>query len=152
MGGLATQRVRLTLRLDGVAAVASASLPPGKAVWSLRLADARVDSRDPWLRLKTSRRRRYDTARAALPAGVDEVLFLNERDEVCEGTITNVFADLGSGLVTPALACGLLPGVLRAEMLARGACREAVLSAGDLRRARLFVGNSLRGLIPARMA
>ena len=35
---------------------------------------------------------RYDAARAALPAGVDEVVFLNERGEVCEGTITNVFA------------------------------------------------------------
>jgi len=150
--GPVTLRVRLTLRLDGIVGVTSAPLAPGKAAWALRLADERVESRDPWLRLKSSQRQRYAAARAALPPDVDEAVFLNERGEVCEGTITNVFADLGGGLVTPPLACGLLPGVLRAEMLARGTCSEAVLRAGDLSRARLFVGNALRGLIPARLA
>ena len=59
----------------------------------------------------------------------DEVILLNERGEVCEGTITNVFADVGDGvLVTPALACGLLPGVLRGELLDEGRASEAVLS------------------------
>ena len=65
-----------------------------------------------------------------LPAGVDEAVLLNERGEVCDGTITSVFVDRGGGLVTPPLGCGLLPGVLRGEMLARGACREAVLRRG----------------------
>ena len=84
----------------------------------------------------------------------DEVILLNERGEVCEGTITNVFVDIGDGvLVTPALACGLLPGVLRGELLDAGRAREAVLSPADLMDAKaLFVGNSLRGLIPARLA
>ncbi len=77
------------------------------------------------------------------------MIFLNERDEVCEGTITNVFFDLGDGLCTPPLTCGCLPGVLRADMLATGQAREAVLTAADLPRAQLRVGNSLRGLIAA---
>jgi 4-amino-4-deoxychorismate lyase len=87
-----------------------------------------------------------------LPAGVDEAVFLNERGEVCEGAITTVFADLGDGLVTPPLACGLLPGILRAEMLTLGRAREGLLGMDDLVRAQLFVGNALRGLIPARLA
>lgn len=149
--GGAPLRVRLTVGRDGGAAVSVAPLAPGPAVWTLRIAAERLASDDPWLAFKTSRRPAYDAARAALPAGVDEALLLNERGEVCEGTISNVFADLGAGLVTPPLACGLLPGVLRGEMLARGACREAVLSPEDLRRGRVFVGNSLRGLIPARL-
>src|SRR5690606_9109172 len=33
---------------------------------------------------------------------------------------------------TPPLACGLLPGVLRAELLERGELRERVLHRGDL--------------------
>ncbi|HRO13059.1 aminotransferase class IV, partial [Amaricoccus sp.] len=89
--------------------------------------------------------------RAALPTGVDEAVLLNERGEVAEGTITSVFLDLGDGLVTPPLAAGALPGVLRAELLATGACREERVPGAALGRGRLFVGNSLRGLIPARL-
>ena len=49
------------------------------------------------------------------------MLLANERGELCEGTITNVFADFGDGvLATPRLDCGLLPGVLRAELLDEG--------------------------------
>ncbi len=78
------------------------------------------------------------------------MLLLNERGEVCEGTITNVFIDAGDGgpLLTPPLSCGLLPGVLRAEMLEAGRAVEAILTLADLKTAKeLFVGNSLRGLI-----
>ena len=53
----------------------------------------------------------------------------------------------------PALSCGLLPGVLRSELIALGKAREATLGPHDLRAAEeLFVGNSLRGLIRARLA
>ena len=86
-----------------------------------------------------------------MPEGVDELLFLNERDEVCEGTITNVFVHGADGAhVTPPLSCGLLPGVLRQSELGRGHVTEAVVTVGDLRRARgISVGNSLRGMIVA---
>jgi 4-amino-4-deoxychorismate lyase len=80
-----------------------------------------------------------------LPEGLDEVIFLNERGEVCEGAITNLFFDRGQGMRTPPLSCGLLPGVLRAEL----GCKEEVLLAEDLPKVRLWVGNALRGLIPA---
>jgi 4-amino-4-deoxychorismate lyase len=148
--GAEALRVRLTLAPDGTAEARWTPLDAAKASWVVTLAPMRLRSDDPWLRVKTTRRALYDAARAALPAGVDEAIFTNERGEVCEGTITNVFADLGEGLVTPPLACGLLPGVLRAELLGEGRAREAVLRAEDLLRARLFVGNALRGLIPAR--
>jgi 4-amino-4-deoxychorismate lyase len=82
------------------------------------------------------------------------VLLLNERGEVCEGTITNLFVDIGEdALVTPALDCGLLPGVLRGEMIEQGKAKEVTLTEADLRTAKMFyVGNSLRGLIGARLA
>ncbi len=143
--GAAALRVRLTLGAAGDVEVTVAPLPPAKAEWRLGLAAARLASDDPWLRVKSTRRAAYDAARAALPAGLDEVLFLNERGEVCDGTITTVFFDRGAGLRTPPLSCGLLPGVLRAEM----SVPEEVLLARDLPRVRLWVGNALRGLIPA---
>lgn len=56
-------------------------------------------------------------ARSAHPA--DEGIWLNTRGELCEGTTTNVFVDLGKGLVTPPLSSGCLPGIARAGLLAR---------------------------------
>jgi 4-amino-4-deoxychorismate lyase len=142
-------RVRLTLARDGTVAVAAAPLGAGAALWRLAVARERLDADDPWLRLKTSERGRYDRVRAAMPEGVDEVVFLNTRGEVCEGTITNVFVQEGEGLLTPPLASGLLPGVLRGVLLRDGRAREAVLRMEDLARGPVYVGNSLRGLVPA---
>jgi 4-amino-4-deoxychorismate lyase len=145
-------RVRLTLDDRGRVAVTVAALPPSPPVWRLGLAGARLASGDPWLRVKSTRRAAYDAARAALAPGLDEVVFLNERDEVCDGTITTLFFDAGQGLATPPLTSGLLPGVLRAGMLASGQCHEAVLPGADLPHVRLWVGNALRGLMPATWA
>lgn len=142
-------RLRLTLDRAGRFDLTLAPLPPTAPLWHLALAAARVQSGDLRLAHKTTDRALYDQARAALPEGVDEVLFLNERGEVAEGTITNLFFDLGQGLMTPPRASGCLPGCLRAEMIASGRAQEAVLKAADLPKARLWVGNSLRGLISA---
>ena len=138
-------RVRLTVDALGRDEWQMAPLPAAKPEWRLGLAEVRLASSDPWLRVKSTRRQVYDTARAALPEGLDEFLFLNERGEVCEGTITSVFFDRGQGMRTPPLASGLLPGVLRAEL----DCPEEVLRAEELPKVRLWVGNALRGLIPA---
>lgn len=143
-------RVRLTLDARGAVAVTAVALPEGPAVWRVAIHEERLDPRDPWLAVKTSARARYDRARAALPDGVDEWLFLNTRGEVCEGTITNLFLRRGGRLVTPPVASGLLPGVLRAELLDGGAA-AAVLRPGDLAGGEVLLGNSLRGLVAARL-
>jgi 4-amino-4-deoxychorismate lyase len=143
--GTVPRRVRLTLAPDGALAVETAALPAARVLSRLGPAAERLASGDPWLTVKSTRRAAYDRARAALPPGIDEAVFLNERGEVCDGTITTIFFDRGQGLRTPPLACGLLPGVLRAEM----AVPEEVLRSEDLPRVRLWVGNAVRGLIRA---
>lgn len=142
-------RLRLTLDREGAVEVTAGAIGPVAVPWRVVLSERRLASDDVWLRHKTTHRPLYFAARAALPQGVDEVLFLNERDELCEGAITNVFFDAGDGLCTPPLACGLLPGVLRAELLDTGQARERVLRRDEMKGCRLFVGNSLRGTIPA---
>jgi 4-amino-4-deoxychorismate lyase len=139
-------RLRLTLGAAGDVAVTTAPLPPAKAEWRVGLASTRLSSVDPWLAVKSTHRPAYDAARAALPSGLDEVILLNERNEVCDGSITTVFFDRGQGLRTPPLSSGLLPGVLRAELNVP----DEALMARDLPHVRLWVGNALRGLIPAR--
>jgi 4-amino-4-deoxychorismate lyase len=149
-------RIRLTLGSAGDLEVTAAPFEPmpAGAVWRLAVAATRLDSADGLLAHKTTKREAYAAARAEFAAdAADEVILLNERGEVCEGTITTIFADMGDGvLATPPIACGLLPGVLRAELLETGRAVERVLKPDDLRAAKsLFVGNSLRGLIAARL-
>jgi 4-amino-4-deoxychorismate lyase len=138
-------RLRLTLGAAGDIDVTSTPLPPAKSLWRIGLASQRLDSRDPFLRIKSTHRPAYDAARAALPDGLDEVILLNERGEVADGSITTLFFDRGHGLRTPPLSSGALPGVLRGQI----AAPEEVLLPQDLPRLRLWVGNSLRGLITA---
>ncbi|MCK9552058.1 aminotransferase class IV family protein [Aquamicrobium sp.] len=153
-GATTALRMRLLLSHDGtVTATAQPFQPlPEGTVWRLRLARTRLSSTDPLLRHKTTRRMLYESARAEYPlSDVDEVLLMNEHDEVCEGTITSLFVDFGDGvLVTPRLRCGLLAGVLRGELIDQGRAVEGVIPASSLPSASaLYVGNALRGLIPA---
>ncbi len=86
--------------------------------------------------------------------GCDEVVFLNSKGELTEGTRTNLFVELDGRLFTPALACGLLPGTLREELLdlPRAAASEAILTPQDLLALdRIYLGNSVRGLIRAEL-
>jgi 4-amino-4-deoxychorismate lyase len=145
-------RMRLTLGADGAIAASSAPFfpPASDTRWRLAVARTRLLSSDPLVRHKTTHRSIYGLARAEFsPQELDEVILLNERDEVCEGTTTNLFLDDGSGiLLTPALACGLLPGVLRGELIETGKAEETSIDLAALRSAQaIFVGNSLRGLI-----
>ncbi|APG85824.1 aminotransferase, class IV [Sinorhizobium americanum CCGM7] len=148
-------RVRLTLDRQGVISVTTAPFAPllADALWRVRIASTRLDSSDRLLRMKTTRRGVYEAARNEFSsAEADEVLLFNERGEVCEGTITSIFLDEGHGVLkTPPIACGLLAGVLRTELICQRRARVARLSAADLRRGRLYVGNSLRGLIRAEL-
>jgi len=148
-------RVRLTMNFRGKIEVTTTPFQeqPQDTVWKLRIAKTRLKSDDSLYRHKTSRREPYEAARAEFSAEeADEVLLLNERGEVCEGTITNVFAEVGEGqFVTPALSSGLLPGILRADLIRERKARSEVMRPEDLRFRKLFVGNSLRGLIRAEL-
>lgn len=150
-------RIRLALKRDGCFDIAAHPFHAlqSDTVWRLRIAQTRLFSNEPMARHKTTLRSDYENARAEFaPHEADEVILLNEKDEICEGTITNVFVRRGDGiLVTPPIGCGLLPGILREELLARGEAVEDVLKPDDLDGAgELLVGNSLRGLIRASLS
>jgi branched-subunit amino acid aminotransferase/4-amino-4-deoxychorismate lyase len=150
------RRVRLLLSRDGAVEVSHAALATLRLPLRVAWAQATVDSADPLLRHKTTRRALLESelsaARAACEA--DEVLFVNERGEVTEGSWTSLFLPRGAGLVTPALASGLLAGTLRRALLEDPAARtaEAVLRPVDVAAApELLLGNAVRGLLPARL-
>ena len=110
-----------------------------------------VDAADFRLRHKTSDRGFYeDGLKVAQQAGANEALFLLDDGQVSEGSFTNVFAPRGDTLVTPPLALGLLPGVLRRSLIEEGRAVEGVVTLADLEQS-FFIGNALRGLMPARL-
>lgn len=147
----AVLRARLSVDAGGRFTLSHAPLAPNPPEWRVGIAAERLRAGDPWLGVKSSHRPAYDAARAALPAGLDEVILLNDRGQPCEGSITSVFVEQDGVLLTPPLSRGLLPGVLRASLLGAGRAREADLGLEDLARGPMLCGNALRGLIPARL-
>jgi para-aminobenzoate synthetase/4-amino-4-deoxychorismate lyase len=102
---------------------------------------------DDWrLRHKTSDRGFYDAARIA--SGAFEVVFVRPDGQLTEGSFTNIFVERGGVLLTPPASLGLLPGILRGRLLGEGRAVEAELTEGDLASG-FFIGNALRGLLPA---
>ncbi len=142
-------RVRLVLARSGAIAIEVAPVPAGpEGQVGVAIVPLPVASDDWRLNHKTSDRRFYDEARIA--AGTFEAVFARPDGTITEGSFTNVFVERDGVLLTPR-GGGLLPGVLRADLLANGRAVEADLTAADLMHG-FFVGNALRGLMPAMVA
>jgi para-aminobenzoate synthetase/4-amino-4-deoxychorismate lyase len=80
------------------------------------------------------------------------MLFFNGRGELTEGGRSSVFVKVAGEWLTPALHCGVLPGVMRSVLLddAQWNAREAVITRAMLEQAEdLVVCNALRGAIKA---
>jgi 4-amino-4-deoxychorismate lyase len=146
--------LRIRLYLDADNALSLTTHPfvptPEGEIWTVAIATQTLDADNPLLAHKTSLRHIYETARAQFdPALVNEVLLKNQHGHLCEGTITNLFVQKGNTLITPPLQDGLLRGVLRQELLESGKASEGTILAADLWEHPFYVGNALRGLIPA---
>jgi para-aminobenzoate synthetase/4-amino-4-deoxychorismate lyase len=144
------RRLRLLLSRSGALAIESRPLPAAAdRPVEVALAPLPVEPEDFRLRHKTSDRRFYDEARRS--AGTFEVVFEGRDGFLTEGSFTSLFVERGGRLLTPPLARGLLPGVLRELLIDEGRAEEADLRAEDLEDG-FFVGNSIRGLVAARLA
>ncbi len=143
-------RVRLSLPEDGAFACTASPLSRPEAAWTYAISPRTVLSTDVLAQHKTNWRDLYDGEHARLSTmlGCHEVIFLNERGHVVEGSRTNVFVAREGRLLTPPLSAGALDGVLRRALIEEGRGLEAVLMPEDLT-GETYLGNSLRGLIRA---
>lgn len=140
--------LRLLLKKDG--SLNCELLPLNDVfVTNVRISDLRLNSNNTYLYHKTTYRPWYKAAMDEIKSGkVFDVLFLNEKDEVAEGARSNVFIEKDGFLYTPSLSSGLLPGILRKDLLESGKCQEKVITMKDLKSADvIFCGNSVRGLV-----
>jgi para-aminobenzoate synthetase/4-amino-4-deoxychorismate lyase len=113
------------------------------------ISELKTDSNDQFLYHKTTRRKLYDQLyRKASEQGFADVLFRNEREQITEGAISNVFIKKNGYLITPPIACGLLNGVYRRYLLETQAkVREEELYLEDLLTAdAIYICNAIRGL------
>jgi len=154
--GFPRLRVRVTCDRAGRIVIERKPYRPPRVPVRVAFAKIRVDSTDPFLFHKTTRRDSFERAlcgAARKRPGIYDCLLLNERKEVTEGTFNNVFVPHGRGLLaTPPVPCGLLPGVLRRHLVETGEAVERPLSRQDIQRAKgLFLGNSVSGLMAARL-
>jgi para-aminobenzoate synthetase / 4-amino-4-deoxychorismate lyase len=142
--GRGAVRVRLLLSRDGTVEAASAPLPAATGTLRVRVAREPVDAGDPMLRHKTTARGVYDARLAAHP-GWDDVLLVNRGGELTESTIANLVVVTGGIGWTPPVDAGLLPGILRGDLLRRGRIRERTLRPADLLAAEaVYLINSVR--------
>ena len=137
--------LRLTLAKDGELTLACNPLPTGRAK-RLKLSSVRVNSQDIFLRHKTTNRGPYEKARLECDEHTD-VILTNERDEITETTVMNIAVLRDGRWTTPQESCGVLPGVMRQELLAHGEIVEGVIRAAQLESGEVIrCFNALRGL------
>jgi para-aminobenzoate synthetase/4-amino-4-deoxychorismate lyase len=166
MPGPFMRRIRLLLDPAGAARIEStaldarmiepaAALATNEASIDLIVAETRLSSSDSFSRHKTTRRAVYDLALAeAQHRGATEAILLNEHGRIADGSFTTIFLQMEGALLTPPPSEGALDGVLKQALLRDQSLRlrETPLTLTDLRAAdAIFVGNSVRGLLRARL-
>ena len=148
--GARTGRLRITVTAGGAVIVSAGDVGATAATATVVVAPWPRNERSPLVAAKTTSYADNMLAFAyARDRGATEALFLNTRQEVCEGSRTNIFAVCGGRLVTPPQSAGCLPGVTRALILEYGDAVEDTLDLAQLEAAsEAFLTSALRGAQP----
>jgi branched-chain amino acid aminotransferase len=140
-GLLPPDRLRPTLLIT---AEAADGMPPSP-VSAVIAASTRRNEHSPLCRCKCISY--LDNVLARMEAdkrGADEAILLNTAGGIAETAAANLFLVIDGRAVTPPVADGALPGIMRAEVIGRVGAEERSLGREDLRRAsEAFITNSL---------
>jgi para-aminobenzoate synthetase / 4-amino-4-deoxychorismate lyase len=143
------RKIRVELSEGGEWKISVSPLDDTPWLGRVLLASTSTDSQNVFIHHKTTNRKFYDDhLAAARDAGFDEVLFRNEKDQLTECAISNIFVFMKGRWFTPALSCGVLPGVQRTiQLQSSDPVIETELSIQDLQHVERFVVcNALRGV------
>lgn len=144
-------RLRLELSSKGALSLVVNEFAEDSMLKFATFSQETIDPNDYLLRHKTTARHMYDRElrKIAKRHDIFDTIFTNTRGEVCEGARSNIFIRKHGALITPPLACGLLPGVMRQYLLQSKQATEQIIHVEDLLLAdELFMANALRGLVP----
>jgi para-aminobenzoate synthetase / 4-amino-4-deoxychorismate lyase len=144
-------RVRLLLNKNGETKISSSQLDKtGSEKKRVIFSKSRIDPNNRFLYHKTTNRELYDSEyQKARTEGYYDVLFMNNKGEVTEGAISNIFIKNGNKFYTPPIICGLLNGTFRRYMFESGfSLEEKILHENDILEAnKVYLANSVRGIV-----
>lgn len=145
-------RIRMLLSENGDTSITATPInaPDPASIMRFIISDKKMDRNNIFLYHKTTNRNFYDNEHAIQTEkyDCDEVIFTNQEGDLTEGSRTNIFIEQDGILYTPPVECGLLPGTLRADLLATNKVQEKILTVKDLKEAEnIYIGNSVRGLL-----
>lgn len=112
--------------------------------------DFHIDSNNPINKHKYLPRKNINDFLKASQQNTDEVIWLNQKKEICEGSFTNIFfkkeVDGRCSWHTPALSCGILPGTMRKQLIRELDAVEGSYFVEDLKHAsQIKLSNALIG-------
>ncbi|MDG2319897.1 MAG: aminotransferase class IV [Rhodospirillaceae bacterium] len=119
--------------------------PPPEAARAIIAYSTRRNEQSPLAKIKSLSYLDNIIARQeAAGYGANEALLLNTQGRLAEATIANLFLLIDGLLVTPSVEEGALPGVVRAELIAKFRAEEGRLEVNDLGRGEeAFLTNAL---------
>ena len=141
-------KVRLLLDKTGDFSVEYTKLEREPKDYRLSVSKCRTSSKDIFYYHKTTNRELYNLElKKARKKGFFDVIFLNEKGEVTEGSITNIYIEKRGQLYTPPAECGLLKGIMRGVMMKKNPdIKERKISIKDLKEAdAIYISNSIIG-------
>lgn len=143
-------KLRLELFRDGKLQLEHSNIQiQKKSLGRIKLSQVRINSKNIFQSHKTTIRKTYNEEyKRAMKEGFIDFVFLNEKEEVVETSIYNLFIKKDNQYYTPPLSSGALPGVMREYLLKKGKLKEKTLTIADLQFAdRVYLCNSVRGIM-----
>ena len=145
-----SKKIRLLLNKWGKIKIEASDLSESFDRVSVIISQSKILSTDRFKYFKTTNRNLYDKEYSAYKSkGYYEVLYLNEKNELAEGSRSNIFLKKDNQWFTPPLYSGALPGIYRKYFINNNInAFEKSIKIDDLRNADgLILTNALRGEI-----
>jgi para-aminobenzoate synthetase/4-amino-4-deoxychorismate lyase len=142
-------KVRILLGKYGGLETGASLIKKDKGVKYVAISKHKISPESVFLFHKTTNRALYDREHSYYKSlGYFDVIFLNTRNEVAEGAISNIIIEKNKVFYTPILSSGLLPGIYRGYLLRKRMIKEKIISLrGLLNAKRVFLCNSVRGMV-----
>src|SRR5690554_2313529 len=143
-------KIRLLLNKWGRVKIEISDLPSLPNEIKIIISDKTISSENRFQYFKTTNRELYNSEyKKYSEHGFFDVIFINEKNQVAEGAITNIFINKNGLLYTPPVSSGVLPGVFRKFWMLRNInIKEENLNKDDLLIAdEIILTNSVRGKV-----
>lgn len=121
----------------------------------ITLSNKRTNSTDIFLYHKTTNRKLYTSEYIKYKAlGFFDVVFCNEKNQITEGSRSNIFIQKKGIYYTPPIKSGVLPGVFRTYFINQSkiTLQEKILYKEDLKTAQaIYCANAVQGLVKVKL-